>query len=122
MAVAEAMGLLTIPTGTRKADPLNSSVEFSVRSMGIVNVRGHFNRFEGSLTVDEEGILHAETAIEAASVDTRLAKRDEHLRSPDFFDVESHPPISFRTAGPTRGAASGSGSLSTAWSTAANST
>src|SRR3982074_1494340 len=64
--------------------------------MGLVTVRGFFADFEGTLEVDEDGRTQAEGTVEAASVHTRSEKRDEHLRAPDFFDVEQHPQIAFR--------------------------
>jgi polyisoprenoid-binding protein YceI len=89
----------TLPVGTWKVDPVHSSVEFNVRNMGIVDIRGYFSDFEGTLIVDQDGEIRAEGTIKAASVETRSQKRDEHLRAPDFFDVEKHPDISFRTTG-----------------------
>jgi polyisoprenoid-binding protein YceI len=97
MNTAATEPITTLPPGTWKVDPVHSSVEFTVRNMGIVNIRGYFTDFEGSLTVSEDGEVRADGTIKAASVQTRSEKRDEHLRAPDFFDVENHPDISFRT-------------------------
>ena len=85
-----------LPPGTWTVDPAHSSVGFSVKHMGIATVRGHFNEFEGELRVDESGGLTATGSIDAASIDTRSEQRDEHLRSPDFFDAENHPRLTFR--------------------------
>jgi polyisoprenoid-binding protein YceI len=84
-----------IPTGTWAVDPTHSSVEFQVKHMGIATVRGRFTSFEGTLTVADGA--QASGTVEVASVDTNEAQRDEHLRSPDFFDAEAHPRISFRS-------------------------
>jgi len=88
-----------LPVGTWQIDPVHSSLEFQVRNMGLVTVKGFFADFEGTLEVDENGRTQAEGTVEAASVHTRSEKRDEHLRAPDFFDVERHPEIAFRVTG-----------------------
>jgi polyisoprenoid-binding protein YceI len=88
-----------LPVGTWQIDPVHSSLEFQVRNMGLVTVKGFFADFEGSLEVDESGHAQASGTIQAASVHTRSEKRDEHLRAPDFFDVEQHPEIAFSVTG-----------------------
>jgi polyisoprenoid-binding protein YceI len=85
-----------LPVGTWQIDPVHSSLEFQVRNMGLVTVKGFFADFEGSLEAGEDGDARAEGTIKAASVHTRSEKRDEHLRAPDFFDVEQYPEIAFR--------------------------
>jgi polyisoprenoid-binding protein YceI len=84
----------TLADGTWVLDPARSSVEFRVRHFyGLMTVKGHFDRFEGTLD------LHAQPAvsltIDAASVDTKQGKRDTHLRSADFFDVANTPEVRF---------------------------
>jgi polyisoprenoid-binding protein YceI len=88
-----------LPVGSWQIDPVHSSIEFQVRNMGIVTVKGFFADFDGSLEVGDDGSTRAEGTIRAASVHTRSEKRDEHLRAPDFFDVEAHPEIQFRVTG-----------------------
>jgi polyisoprenoid-binding protein YceI len=83
-----------IPTGTWAVDPAHSSVEFQVKHMGIATVRGAFREFAGALEIGEAGIA-ARGDIAVASVDTNEPKRDEHLRSPDFFDAERFPQLTF---------------------------
>ncbi|MGH2910892.1 MAG: YceI family protein [Solirubrobacteraceae bacterium] len=85
-----------LPTGTWKVDPVHSSVEFHVKHLGIATVKGQFNEFEGTLEVGPEG-ARAFGTVQVASVDTREPARDEHLRSADFFEVESFPQITFRS-------------------------
>jgi polyisoprenoid-binding protein YceI len=85
-----------IPAGTWVVDPVHSSVEFQVRNMGIVTIKGFFEEFEGSFESDGDTVSVAGVA-KAASVNTRQEQRDEHLRSADFFDVENHPEITFRS-------------------------
>lgn len=84
-----------IPTGTWGVDPAHSRVEFQVKHLGIATVRGHFASFEGTIEIGEDRDGRAYGRVEAASVDTNDEKRDAHLRSPDFFDVERHPDIRF---------------------------
>lgn len=93
------MSIIATPpafTGIWVVDPVHSRIGFAVKHLGINTVRGRFDDFEGTLELtDGFGTAIVTGVIEAASVDTRFAMRDEHLRSPDFFDVESHPKISF---------------------------
>jgi polyisoprenoid-binding protein YceI len=83
-----------LATGTWVLDPTRSSVEFRVRSIyGLVSVKGGFSRCRGSLDLSAHPAI--ELAIEAGSLDTGNPKRDEHLRSGDFFDAAAHPRVSF---------------------------
>jgi polyisoprenoid-binding protein YceI len=85
-----------IPAGTYNVDPAHSRVEFAVRHLGIATVRGHFASFSGTLEIGEDlASTKAYGSVEAASVDTQEQQRDDHLRSPDFFDVERFPLIEF---------------------------
>jgi polyisoprenoid-binding protein YceI len=80
-------------------DPAHSHVQFSVRHMMVSNVRGGFRTLSGSVQGDETTPAEAavEVSIDAASIDTRDAKRDEHLRGADFLDVATHPTITFKS-------------------------
>ena len=85
-----------IPTGTWAVDAAHSSVEFAVKHMGIANVRGKFTEFEGTLEVGEDlASSSARGTVKAASITTNEEQRDAHLRSPDFFNVEEYPEITF---------------------------
>ena len=86
-----------IPTGTWAVDPAHSRIEFRVKHLGIATVRGHFGQFEGTLDIGEDGQGRAYGTVAASSVDTNDPKRDAHLRSEDFFEVETHPEISFES-------------------------
>jgi polyisoprenoid-binding protein YceI len=85
-----------VPTGTWKLDPAHSSVEFSVKHLGIATVRGNFNEFEGTLEIgDDLESARAYGTVQSASVSTNEDQRDDHLRSEDFFHAEVHPELSF---------------------------
>jgi polyisoprenoid-binding protein YceI len=90
--------ITAIPTGTWNVDPSHSSVEFRVKHLGISTVRGSFREFEGRIEVGEDtDSTRAYGKINPASIDTGEPKRDEHLRAPDFFDVENYPEITFES-------------------------
>jgi polyisoprenoid-binding protein YceI len=85
-------------------DPSHSSVEASVRHLGLSRVRGRFGSFTGAVDVAERPEdSSVQVSIDAGSVDTREPARDEHLRSPDFLDVAAHPTIDFRSTEVTGG-------------------
>ena len=87
---------LSIPTGTWQVDPAASSLEFRVKTFwGLSTVTGTFSSYRGTLVVDEQGEATGELIVDVESLDTKNAKRDEHLRSPDFFHSERHPTIRF---------------------------
>lgn len=84
---------------TWKIDPAHSEINFSVRHMMISNVRGRFEKFDGTVEFDAENPENSsvEVEIDAASINTREEKRDNHLRSPDFLDVEQYPYMTFKS-------------------------
>ena len=93
---ATATRFTQIPAGTWNVDPVHSTVEFQVRNMGIVTIKGFFEEFGGSFESDGEDV-HVRGVATAASINTRSEKRDQHLRAADFFDVENHPEIRFES-------------------------
>ena len=84
---------------TWNIDPAHSAAEFKVKHMMIANVRGHFSRISGVLTLDKSNLANSrvEASIEAASIETRDDQRDAHLKSADFFDVEKFPTLDFKS-------------------------
>lgn len=82
---------------TYTVDPAHSRLGFTVRHMGFSKVRGSFEEFEGTvrMTPDDLATLEAEATVQSRSITTGADDRDEHLRSDDFFAVESYPTITF---------------------------
>jgi polyisoprenoid-binding protein YceI len=87
----------TTLTGTYTIDPTHSRIGFVARHAMVTKVRGSFNEFAGSgyLDLDNPSASNVELTIQTASIDTRNADRDDHLRSNDFFDMDSYPQIRF---------------------------
>src|SRR5207244_8533354 len=86
-------------TTTWNIDPAHSVAEFKVKHMMISNVKGQFAKVSGVLTLDESELTNSsvEASIGAASIGTRDAERDTHLKSEDFLDVEKFPALTFRS-------------------------
>jgi len=86
--------------GTRwRLDASASGAEFRVPHFwGLATVKGRFGRLDGWLEIDAHGRWRMELTLDAASLDTGNRKRDEHLRSADFFDAERHPDVRFRSS------------------------
>jgi len=80
-------------------DATHSQATFSVKHMMISTVRGHFEVLSGKLHIDEDHPDNSwvEAEVDATSINTRDARRDDHLRSPDFFDAEKYPKIKFKS-------------------------
>ena len=80
-------------------DAAHSDISFSVKHLGISNVKGKFNLFSGFIMVDEKNLADCsvEVEIRADSVDTANEKRDAHLKAADFFDVEKFPALTFKS-------------------------
>jgi polyisoprenoid-binding protein YceI len=84
--------------GTWTVDPAHSDIGFVVRHLGLAKVRGRFNSFSAQLEVAEDPDASTLTAeVDLSSVDTNQPDRDAHLKSTDFFDVETHPRMTFRS-------------------------
>ena len=96
------MSTLAVPqtaTTTWNVDPAHSVAEFKVKHMMISNVKGQFAKVTGALVLDEVELSNSrvEALIEAASIETRDAQRDAHLKSADFLHVEQFPTLSFES-------------------------
>ena len=93
----------TIPgyvVGTWTIDSAHSDVSFSVKHMMVSKVRGRFSAFEGELVTAEDPLQSSVTAtIDTASIETNQAQRDAHIRSADFFEVETYPTMTYRSTG-----------------------
>jgi polyisoprenoid-binding protein YceI len=86
--------------GTWNIDPAHTTVGFVARHLMIAKVRGRFTGVSGTITVPADRLQSSvEATIELATVDTGDDQRDGHLRSADFFDVENHPTMTFRSTG-----------------------
>jgi polyisoprenoid-binding protein YceI len=85
------------PATTYEIDPGHSSFNFKVRHLTVSNVTGTFGKVKGTAEIDDREIiaLKVEVTLDASSIDTGHAKRDEHLRSADFFDVAKYPTLTF---------------------------
>jgi len=96
-----ALFILFVPfftdAATWQIDPDHSSFQFKIRHLTVSNVKGDFSKARGLVTMDDKNItnLMVELTIDASSVNTGHAKRDEHLRGPDFFDVIKYPTLTF---------------------------
>ncbi len=86
-------------TTTWNIDATHSHAEFKVRHLMISNVKGSFPKVSGVLTLDDADLTNSsvEAAIDVASIETRDAQRDAHLKSADFFDVEKFPTMTFKS-------------------------
>ena len=84
---------------TYQIDPAHSSVQFSVRHMMISNVRGSFSGIKGTVVYDSDNPSGStiEAEIDAASINSHDAQRDEHLRGPEFLDTARYPTITFKS-------------------------
>src|SRR5580658_614231 len=86
-------------TSTWTIDPAHSTAQFTVRHLAISNVTGSFTKVAGSVVLNEQDITQSQVlaSIDVSSVDTRVEKRDQDLKSPNFFDVEKYPTIEFKS-------------------------
>lgn len=91
---------LPLATGTWNIDKSHSAVEFSVRHLGLTNVRGRFDTFDGAIVVgDTLADTKVNAVIQLGSINTNSADRDAHLKGTDFFGVETHTDMVFESTG-----------------------
>ena len=108
--IRNGVGLLlgiAVVTGARaadtyKIDPAHTGVGFSISHLVISEVNGRFDDVAGTVTVDNDALAGASATIQVKSIDTAIKKRDDHLRSPDFFDAEKYPTITFESTKVTK--------------------
>jgi polyisoprenoid-binding protein YceI len=103
LALATALAALTLPALAADiylVDKAHSEVSFQATHLGISKVRGRFTDFDAAVAVEpgKPEASSVEFTIKVASIDTGEPKRDEHLRSGDFFDAASHPTLSFKSS------------------------
>lgn len=95
-AVALIFSATAVFAATYQIDPVHSQVHFTVPHLMIFKVRGEFTDYSGSVEVNADNQITATSAtIKTRSIDTNEKKRDDHLRSADFFDVVDHPEMAF---------------------------
>jgi polyisoprenoid-binding protein YceI len=95
--IAALLAPLHVFAATYNIDPVHSTVGFKVKHLMVTNVNGVFDKFKGTVNIDEKDIAKSkvDVTIEMASINTTITKRDDHLRSPDFFDVGKFPTMTF---------------------------
>ncbi|MBC7856602.1 MAG: YceI family protein [Pirellulaceae bacterium] len=94
-----ALGTTAQAAETYAVDPVHSSVSFGISHAGISDIHGRFNEFSGKFVIDKDDPSKSSFAldIKVASVDTNNAKRDEHLRAPDYFNAKQFPSLTFQS-------------------------
>jgi len=91
-------------TSTWKIDPVHSGIEFQIKHLGVSTVRGTFSHPTGVIHLDDKDITHSsvEATIEANTVNTNEPARDNHLKSPEFFNVAQFPTLTFKSTSVTK--------------------
>jgi polyisoprenoid-binding protein YceI len=84
-----------LPVGSWKLDPTHSSASFAVKHMGVATFRGHFEQFDASLTVSDDGAAELVGTVRADSIVVKDENLQAHLSAPDFFDSERYPELRF---------------------------
>lgn len=102
LAAIALMGSTSLNAAVYKVDVSHSTVGFKIKHMMISTVSGKFNEFSGTYDLDKGQFKALKGTIKTASIDTEIAKRDDHLRSADFFDAAKYPEITFAMTSATK--------------------
>ena len=103
LVLAGLAAVLAVPsfaaTTTWNLDPFHSNAQFVARHLGISNVQGEFTKISGTVQLDDQNIANSsvDVTIDATSIDTRVAMRDNDLKSEHFLDVAMYPTITFKS-------------------------
>lgn len=98
LIMSVSAGAADYKPGIYKIDPAHSRADFVVKHLVVSEVTGRFNDISGTIVMDEKFSKSSVSAsIETKSIDTAVKQRDEHLRSPDFFDVAKYPLMTFKS-------------------------
>jgi polyisoprenoid-binding protein YceI len=103
LVLAGLVAALALPslaaTSTWNLDPMHSNAQFTVRHLGISNVQGEFTKISGQVVLDDADVTKStvNVTIDVGSVDTRVTRRDDDLKSPNFFDAAKFPSITFKS-------------------------
>jgi len=103
LAATGLAAILTVPafaaTSTWQIDPAHANTQFTVRHLGISNVQGEFTKISGTIVLDDADISKSsvDATIDVTSVDTRVTRRDDDLKSPNFFDAAKFPTMTFQS-------------------------
>ena len=104
---------LAVPTVGKASvweiDPTHTSAQFAIRHLMVSTVRGDFRKVSGKVNLDDQDVTKStvDATIDVASIDTGITKRDDHLRSPDFFDVAKYPTMTFKSKKIQKGSGDG---------------
>lgn len=99
LAATLGVSVASAQTGNWQLDPSHSNAQFVVRHLGISNVQGEFTKVTGTVQLDEQDISKSSVtaSIDLGSVDTRVQRRDDDLKSEHFFDVAKYPVMTFQS-------------------------